>query len=170
MKIMELTQKRTPASVPQGIATRKLYGQEKNVMEKIWGMNRPRSLNNLRVALKVLWDHYAPKYNVTKSMPEVVFGPGVKYHGRYLSYTGGDYGGPDKIELCPGQRNFYVLIHELVHALGPVQHGVKFAEVYHDLLSHKTTKDIMRSPLGQKFMTFLKNEHPEFVKRAYRNR
>jgi len=168
---MEITQKRTPASVPQGVATRKLYGAERDVMEKIWGMNRPRSLNNLKVALKVLWDHYAPNYNVTRKMPELRFGPGVKYHGRYLSYTTAqEKGQPWMIELCPGQRNFYVLIHELVHALGPNQHGVKFAEVYHDVLSHETTKDIMGSSLGQKFLTFLKSEHPEFVKKAYRNR
>jgi len=104
-------------------------------------------------------------------MPEVQFGSGTKYHGRYLSYTiARERGQPWLIELAPGQRNFYVLIHELAHALGPVQHGVKFAEVYHDLLSHETFKDIMSSPLGQKFLTFLKSEHPEFVKKAYRSR
>ena len=171
MKITEVTQKRTPVRIPQGVVTRKMYGTETNVIEKIWGMKRPRSLNNLIVAMEVLWDHYAPKYNVTRKMPDLIFGPGTKYHGRYLSYTVARKPGQAwLIELSPGERNFYVLIHELVHALGPTQHGIKFAEIYHDLLSHKTTREIMSNPLGQMFMTFLKNEYPEFVKRAYRNR
>lgn len=170
MKITEVTQKRTPVRIPQGVVTRKMYGTETNVIEKIWGMKRPRSLNNLIVAMEVLWDHYAPKYQPNRKIPTLIFGPGTKFNGRYISYTGGNYGNPDLIELSPGERNFYVLIHELAHALGPTKHGIKFAEIYHDLLSHKTTREIMSNPLGQKFMTFLKNEHPKFVKRAYRNR
>ena len=177
MKIMELIQKRTPASIPQGMATRKLYGTEAQIIEKIWGMKRPRSLKALQVAMKVLWDHYAPKYASRKRMPELRFGPGTrmrpaKYRDNrsHVSYTGGDYGGPDIIEFAPDERNFYVLIHELVHALGAIQHGVRFAQIYHDVLSHETTREIMNTPLGTKFMNFLKNEHPEFVKRAYRNR
>jgi predicted metal-dependent hydrolase len=171
MIITEIVKPRTPASIPQGVATRKMYGTEKQIIEKIWGMNRPRSLKNIQVAFKLLWDHYSPLYNVYRKMPEVQFGPGTKYRGRYLSYTiARERGQPWLIELAPGQRNFYVLIHELAHALGPVQHGVKFAEVYHDLLSHETFKDIMSSQLGQKFLNFLKSEHPEFVKKAYRSR
>jgi hypothetical protein len=166
MKIMEVTQKRTPASVPQGMATRKLYGTESAIIEKIWDMKRPRSLKTLQVAMKVLWDHYAPKYKVRWKMPELRFGPGTKYHGRYLSYT---YG-MEYIELAPGERNFYVLIHELVHALGAVQHGVRFAEIYHDLLTHETMRELMDNELGAKFLNFLKNEHPQYVRRAYRNR
>ena len=171
MKSTEFIKTRTPASVPQAVATRKMYGTEKKIIEQIWGMNRPRSIQSIQIAFKLLWDHYAPLYGVTRKMPDVQFGPGTKYHGRYLSYTiARERGQPWLIELCPGQRNFYVLIHELVHALGPTQHGVRFAEIYHDVLSHDTFKDIMSSPLGLKFSDFLKDDHPQFVKRADRNR
>lgn len=177
MKIMEVIQKRTPPSIPQGMATKRLYQTEADLIEKIWDMKRPRSLKALQVAMKVLWDHYAPKYVPRKKMPILRFGPGTwqgpaknRDYRKYVSYTGGDYGGPEIIEFAPGERNFYILLHELVHALGAIQHGVRFAQIYHDILSHKTTREIMNTPLGAKFMNFLKSEHPKFVRRAYRNR
>jgi hypothetical protein len=72
------------------------------------------------------------------------------------------------IELAPGERNFYVLIHEMVHAFGPSQHGVRFAAIYHDLLNHDTFREMMATPEGIRFLQYLQQEHPAYVRRAYR--
>jgi predicted metal-dependent hydrolase len=61
-----------------------------------------------------------------------------------------------------------VLVHELAHALGAIQHGVRFAQLYHDMLQHDTFKEMMSTEDGQKFMQYLKVEHPKLVRRAYR--
>ena len=74
------------------------------------------------------------------------------------------------IELAPGGRNWYVLAHELAHALGPSEHGIGFARVYHDLLNHRTFKTIMSTPRGQEFLEYLRVEHPRQVRRIYRRR
>ena len=173
MKINELTEikKRTPAHIPQGMATKKMYGTEAKVLEKLWDMKRPRSYKANATLLKLLWDHYAPLYNVRRAMPDLEYGPGTMFGGRALSYTvTRGNGKPWLIQLAPGERNFYVLVHELVHALGPNNHGVKFAKVYHDLLSHDMFQEFMNKPLGRQFLNFLKSEHPQFVRKAYRNR
>lgn len=170
MKISEIESKRTPVSIPQGMATKKMYSTEKQIIEKIWGMKRPRSFKSIQAAFDLLWDHYSQEFNVRKPKPLVRFGPGTKYHGRYLSYTMPLKGGMQVIELAPGERNFYVLVHELAHALGPYQHGLRFAQIYHDLLSHETFKELMSTELGQQFLQFLKQEHPAYVRKAYRDR
>ena len=168
------TKQATESAPPRSVATKQamttscLYRNE-DLIEQVWDMKRPRSLPALQAALDLLWDHYAERLGVRMLKPQLEFGAGVKYHGRYLSYTQGlDRG--QKIVLAPGERNFYVLVHELSHALGPSQHGIRFARVYHDLLNHDTFKTIMSTPRGQEFLEYLRVEHPRQVRRIYRNR
>ena len=152
----------------QAMATRSLYRNE-DLIEQIWDMKRPRSLPALQTALDMLWDHYSKILGARMIKPELQFGTGVKYHGRYLSFTQSlDRG--QRIVLAPGERNLYVLVHELSHALGPSEHGVRFAQVYHDLLNHKTFKKMMQTPAGKQFLEYLRVEHPRQIRRIYRNR
>lgn len=167
MRFEEIKKPRS-AATKQAMATRTLYKKEVDIIERIWAMRRPRSLKTLQAALDLLWDHYAPLVGTRRIKPELRFGSGTKYHGRYYSYTMDTHPG-QVIELAPGERNFYVLIHELVHAFGPSQHGVRFAEIYHDLLQHDTFKEMMTTPEGQKFLIYLSQEHPKFVRKAYRS-
>lgn len=59
-------------------------------------------------------------------VPTILFGPGVKQNGRWLSYCEGHL----KIVLSPDKRCMTVLLHELTHALGPATHGKRFQELY----------------------------------------
>ncbi len=167
MRMQEVTPTRRSAATKQAMATRRLYQREGEIIERIWDMRRPRSQKTLQAALDPLWDHYAPILGARTRKPDLRFGPGTMYHGRPLSYTMNTCPG-QVIELAPSERNFYVLIHELVHALGPSQHGVRFSRVYHDLLSHETFREMMSTPEGIRFLEYLKQEHPRFVRRAYR--
>lgn len=165
MRYNDIKPKRSVAT-KQMMATRRLYDTEVKLIEKVWDMRRPRSLKSLQATLDLLWDHYGGKPG---RKPTLRFGPGTKYHGTYYSFTR-DTSPGQEIELAPGQRNFYVLIHEMVHALGPSQHGLRFAEVYRDLLRHDTFHDMMSTPEGELFLHYLDFEHPYHVRRAYKNR
>lgn len=165
MRLREINKTRSVAT-KQGMSTRRLYDTEVRLIEKIWDMRRPRSLQSLQATLDLLWDHYGGR---ASRKPQLRFGPGIKYHGHYYSYTT-DTSPGQVIELAPGQRNFYVLIHEMVHALGPSQHGLKFAAIYRDLLRHDTFHDMMSTPEGELFLHYLDYEHPYHVRRAYRGK
>ena len=164
MRIQEVTRSR---AARQAVVTRRIYQREGELIERVWAMRRPRSLPTLQAALDLLWDHYVPVFGTRRRKPLLRFGPGVRYHGRYLSYTQ-DTDPGQVIELAPGERNFYVLTHELAHSLGAIEHGVRFAEIYHDLLDHETFRDMMSTEQGQRFLRYLRDEHPRFVRRAYR--
>jgi predicted metal-dependent hydrolase len=166
MRIQEVTPRRSRAT-KQAMATRRLYQTEAKIIEQIWAMRRPRSLRTLQAALDLLWDHYAPLVGTRRLKPRLRFGPGTRYHGRSFSYTMDTRPG-QLIELAPDERNFYVLIHELVHAFGPSQHGIRFAQIYHDLLQHDTFREMMSTPEGMRFLDYLRQEHPRYVRRAYR--
>lgn len=165
MRLYEIMKPRSVAT-KQGMATQRLYRTEGELIEKIWDMRRPRSLLSLQATLDLLWDHYGGRPG---RKPKLRFGPGTVYHGKPYSYTMDTHPG-QVIELAPGERNFYVLIHEMVHALGPSQHGLKFAEIYRNLLSHGTFQDMMATPEGELFLHYLDVEHPYHVRRAYKNR
>lgn len=167
MYTSEVVERPRSISTKQGMATRNLYKSESDMIEQIWGMRRPRSMVALQTALDMLWEHYAAVVNSRRRKPDLRFGPGTKYHGRSLSYTV-DTDPGQVIELAPGERNFYVLIHELAHALGPSQHGLRFAQIYHDVLSHRTFREMMSSPEGQRFLQYLQHDHPRQVRRIYR--
>lgn len=169
MRAQEFESSKRTVATKQAMVTRRLYAKERDVIEKIWDMRRRRSLKALQAALDLLWDYYAKKVGTRRSKPQLRLGPGTAYHGRNLSYTMNTYPG-QVIELAPTEQNFYVLVHELTHALGPDQHGRRFAAIYRDLLSHDTFKQIMSSQQGQEFLRYLEQDHPQFVRKAYRNR
>jgi predicted metal-dependent hydrolase len=162
----ESTKPPRTVATKQAMATRSLYRNE-GTIERIWGMRRPRSLKALQTALDMLWDHYSQALNSRRRKPQMSFGPGVKYGGRSISYTQ-DVEGGQRIVLAPGERNLYVLVHELAHALGAIEHGVRFAQIYHDMLQHDTFRELMSSPAGQEFLEYLRVEHPRRVRRIYR--
>lgn len=168
MRMQEVSPTRRSAATKQAMATRRLYQRETEIIERIWAMRRPRSQKTLQAALDLLWDHYAPQVGTRRLKPDLRFGPGTRYHGHNYSYTMDTHPG-QVIELAPGERNFYVLIHELVHAFGPSQHGVRFAAIYHDLLNHDTFREMMATPEGIRFLQYLQQEHPAYVRRAYRS-
>ena len=151
----------------RALVTRALYHHEAQIMERIPGMVREYSQKQLQKQLDLLWAY--SKYYTRRPKPILRFGPGAR-HGRYhLSYTQ-DIEHGQVIEMAPGGRNLYVLVHELSHALGPSEHGVRFAQVYHDLLNHKTFKKMMQTPAGKQFLEYLRVEHPRHIRRIYRNR
>lgn len=167
MRLFELTNKPRSVATKQAIATKRMYGTEKRLLEKIWDLKRPRNIKVLQATLDMLWKYFGGR---PSRKPELRFGPGTKFHGRYLSYNDNTGKGGQYIELAPGERNFYVLLHELAHALGPEQHGLKFAQIYHELLKHDSFQDMIASPEGELFLHYLDVEHPYWVRRAYRNK
>jgi hypothetical protein len=159
----------TSISCCRARVTRALYHTEAQIIEKIPHMIRARSLSSLQKRLDQIWHDWVTQRGSQRPKPLLRFGPGVR-HGRYrLSYTQ-DTDPGQVIELAPGGRNWYVLAHELAHALGPSEHGIGFARVYHDLLNHRTFKTIMSTPRGQEFLEYLRVEHPRQVRRIYRRR
>ena len=124
MSITKSQRKRT-------LDTRRLYK-----FEKEWFRGEP----NLR--MKVLQDlaydiwkeagytgHYY--FDKVRPMPTVVAGKGTKYNGRYYSYCDGE-----RVELARSERKKFVLIHEMVHALGYDDHDEDFVDKYFELLDH----------------------------------
>lgn len=82
--------------------------------------------------------------------PNVVAGPGTKYNGRYYSYFDGE-----KIQLARNERKKFVLIHEMVHALGYDEHDRKFMQKYFELLvAYKvcTRRELLRAGLKFKLV------------------
>jgi hypothetical protein len=158
-----------PLRAKRALITRALYLYEFKVIEKISAMIKEQGLDSLQSTLDLLWEHFAPRYKTRRPKPELRFGPGVRHGSFRLSYTM-DTAAGQVIELAPQGRNLYVLAHELAHALGPEQHGVKFSKVYHDILSHEIFYHAMNSKLGQQFLEYLRTEHPRYVRRVYRSR
>lgn len=66
--------------------------------------------------------------------PLIVYGKGWPVGTGRASYCEGR----SRVELVRGQRNKMILLHEIAHALGPVNHGDRFVQVYFDLLSRFT--------------------------------
>lgn len=62
-------------------------------------------------------------------LPPIVAGRGDFYNGRLYSYYDGE-----KIVLARNERRKFVLIHEIVHALGHDNHDAAFVNKYHKLL------------------------------------
>ena len=88
--------------------------------------DRLRSMEYLRRLAKEVWDGEAP----SRRFPDIVAGRGIKYGGTLLSYCLGY----TRVVLARNQRSILVLLHELTHALGPVNHGAKFVKLYFRLL------------------------------------
>lgn len=136
--------------------TNRLYKFEEKNIETIGVLKKRRSLNSLQTIYKRLWNRYNEV--LTRRMPALRFGPGCMDLGRPLSYTYGF----EYIELCPGQRNLAVLIHELVHALGCTQHGKLFSARYWKILEPILRGNKQSNRVEQELLL----NHPKFVRRV----
>jgi hypothetical protein len=77
------------------------------------------------LASKIWQDAASP----SKKLPQIVAGRGDRYNGRFYSYFDGD-----RIVLARNERKTFVLIHELVHAMGSDYHDDKFVDKYFEML------------------------------------
>ena len=105
----------------EDITTRRLYKFEK---EYFWG-EPCLPMKYLQELAQKIWESEGKE----EPLPRVVSGKGTKYSGRYFSYFYGE-----KIELARSERKKFVLIHEMVHALGYDKHDSEFACKYFELL------------------------------------
>lgn len=104
--------------------TRRLYK-----FEKEWFRGEADvSMKTLQDLAKAIWKEELP-WNSNKPIPKVVAGKGTKYNGRYYSYYDGE-----RIVIARSERKKFVLVHEMVHALGHDDHDEDFVEQYFDLL------------------------------------
>ena len=75
------------------------------------------------------------------SRPSLSAGRGTRHGPRLTSFTEGN-----RITLVPRQRTRRILIHEMVHVIGPVGHGSAFVECYVRLLVRygRQQEDLLR--------------------------
>lgn len=113
--------------------TRRLYR-----FEAEWFYGQPLlPMKDLQKVAQKIWKeagrsgHYL--FDKVMPMPAVIAGKGTRYNGRYYSYYDPD---SNKIVLARNERKMFVLIHEMVHALGFNDHDEKFVDKYFDLLDH----------------------------------
>ena len=124
MSITKSQRKRT-------LDTRRLYK-----FEKEWFRGEPNlPIKVLQELAYDIWKEagYTGYYHGDKvrPMPTVVAGKGTRYNGRYYSYCDGE-----RVELARGERKKFVLIHEMVHALGYGDHDEDFVDKYFELLDY----------------------------------
>lgn len=101
--------------------TRRVYAWE---MQAFRGAPRT-SITMLRRLAQRVWR----ELKVTRPLPEIVAGRGTPYHGRLYSYYDGT-----RIVLARNERQVFVLLHELTHALGHEDHDSRFRRQYQALL------------------------------------
>lgn len=107
--------------------TRFLYRLEDTTLRYNSYANADRSMKFLRDLADKVWAAEAP---AGRRKPTITADDGVLHGGRAMSYCLGF----TEIVLARSQRNVLVLLHELVHALGPIIHGPKFIRLYFKLL------------------------------------
>ena len=101
--------------------TRQVYAWE---MQTFRGAPRV-SIHTLRRLARRVWTDL----HVRTPLPEIVAGRGTPYHGRLYSYYDGT-----RIVLARNERQAFVLLHELTHALGHEDHDASFRRQYRRLL------------------------------------
>ena len=106
--------------------TRWLYRVEDELFKHNGYANAIRPMAFLRRVAKRIWRAVASG----RPLPRIVAGRGTWSYDRLASYCEGR----SRIVLARDHRNVLVLLHELVHALGPCLHGPKFIRVYFPLL------------------------------------
>ena len=124
MNITKSQRKRT-------LDTRRLYK-----FEKEWFRGEPNlPIKALQELAYDIWKEagYTGYYHGDKvrPMPTVVAGKGTRYNGRYYSYCDGE-----RVELARGERKKFVLIQEMVHALGYGDHDEDLADKSFELLDY----------------------------------
>ncbi len=112
----------------QGVETRRLYRFESLTIAYSKYANKPRSLPFLRHLAQLVWITHGRHGN---RCPVIEFGEGTPFGADRASYCEGYR----YINLCEGQRDVAVLLHELTHARGHGTHGPGFVRRYFILLS-----------------------------------
>lgn len=119
--------------------TRRLYK-----FEEEWFRGEPNlPMNRLQDLAYDIWCYAGPHFHnfldktkPAKPIPAVVAGKGTRYNGRYYSYYDGE-----RVVLARNERKKFVLIHEMVHALGYDDHDEAFVEKYFELLDYYNVCD-----------------------------
>lgn len=144
MNITKSQRKRT-------LDTRRLYK-----FEKEWFRGEPNlPINKLQDLAYDIWCYTGPyPFYKAKPLPAVVAGNGTKYNGRYYSYYDGE-----RVVLARNERKKFVLIHEMVHALGYDDHDEEFVDKYFELLDYYNVCD--RRTLTQIGVEYGLCEEPE---------
>lgn len=102
--------------------TRKVYLFEERFLSR-----KTRPIKMLRKLARRIWRENTRRRD---RVPKVLAGRGVQYGKELRSFCEGR----TKIVLARHQRTKAVLIHEIVHALGPVTHGKRFQRKFAELL------------------------------------
>jgi len=137
--------------------TRHVYGFEDRYLTTLADLNKQQSLRVLVSQAKKIWQKH---YSGSRAIPTIKFGKGDSSLGRPLSYTLGY----SEIVLCPKQRNLLTLIHELVHAIGPCQHGRNFVKVYVTILDDFVKDKHVMNKIHNEFS----NHHKRLYNRHYK--
>jgi len=122
MKISEMSAEQN--SYERGVDTRRLYRFEAKYFRGT-DASKVLPMKTLRRLANRIWK----KYGKGKPLPWVAAGKGTYYGKLWLSYSQGDY-----IQLARNQRNFLVLIHELIHSMGYDDHDRLFIKTYLKIL------------------------------------
>lgn len=139
----------------RGVMTKRVYGYEDSYLSTIKKLGKQRDLGSLmRFANKIWSEHYTGN----RKLPEIRFGPGTREYGYPLSYTEGF----SLIELAPGQRNSLTLTHELIHAIGPSEHGANFVRLYYQVL-----EKYLPLKVRKQVYQYLVKEHSSLMRRVY---
>lgn len=101
--------------------TRRVYAWEMTTFR-----GAPRvSIHALRRLARRVWR----ETRCRAMLPTIVAGRGTPYHGRLYSYCDGT-----RIVLARNERQVFVLLHELTHAMGYDDHDAAFLRQYQQLL------------------------------------
>lgn len=111
----------------RAVETRRLYKFENLSIAYSPYANKPRSLSFLRHLARAVWAQHGRR---GLPCPAIEFGEGTPLGADRASYCEGY----SYINLCEGQRDVAVLLHELAHAHGHGTHGPGFVRRYFDLL------------------------------------
>ena len=111
----------------QAALTREWYAYERKNIKP--GLDTP--IAKLRELGERVWRENTGRRD---RCPTIIAGKGIKQSGRYLSYCEGR----SKIVFARHERRIPVLIHEMVHALGPETHGRRFRRLFFDLMKRYT--------------------------------
>ena len=117
------------------VDTRRLYAWEGNCQAWPDSFLADTPIKTLRRFARKVWIECAP-LNKQGRMPAVVAGRGTPHGGMLTSYCLGF----NRIVLARQHRSKDIVLHELVHALGPITHGERFAKVYMRLLERYLPK------------------------------
>lgn len=114
---------RAPSVAKQRLFTRRLYN-----FEEVFFRGKPTlKMATLRKLAVRVWKDEGR--DIAK-LPRISGGKGVRYNGRYYSYCDGE-----DIVLVRNERRKFVLLHELVHAMGYDYHNRPFTRKYLELLN-----------------------------------